>query len=468
LKQPPPRSQGLATIFPSRAMASAETAVAADDEQETSGFMTILRPAMVTILAAGTATLQARQLLITQTAQPLGPEGVTAATAGLATAFSVGSFVEFLLSPTYGKISERFGRKPLFLSFLIGPALMRTLCVMVKNPWLRIRVLWLDFALARVIGVQPTMAAAGTMISDVVPVKSQPAARAQLNAAQALGQIFGNYASGYWNARAGPQSTYVLTALIPIACFAVLGQTLRETHPELTKAASKPGSSAAPGAAAGAKKGGEEAKAKPKAGPFKTLLSDPECCLLALTIGGYEFMQWPPISTVSLLLMKERLGWGPLQAGRFSSAISSTVFVGSMLAARLIKQLGASTQVSLAHCCTSIAYLIWGTASTGQQMLLSLFPMILGAGAKPPLETRFVARAAHLGLGKAEAASVLQALGAAARIVAPQLFMRLYLSATSGSGKGRLPLGSPMLLVAAVAVLQEVFHRMSLNAQAAA
>jgi len=95
--------------------------------------MTILRPAMVTILAAGTATLQARQLLITQTAQPLGKEAVTAATAGLATAFSVGSFVEFLLSPTYGKISDRFGRKPLFLSFLIGPALMRTLCVLVKS-----------------------------------------------------------------------------------------------------------------------------------------------------------------------------------------------------------------------------------------------------------------------------------------------------------------------------------------------
>jgi len=313
------------------------------------------------------------------------------------------------------------------------------------------------------------------MISDAVPLKAQPGARAQLNAAQALGQIFGNYASGWWNARAGPQSTYVLTAMIPAACFAVLGQSLVETHPELKKAGPKPvmdgpaGQAApAPAPAAGSSGAAAPAKPKPKAGAFRTLLGDPECCLLALTIGGYEFMQWPPISTVSLLLMKERLGWGPLQAGRFSSAISSTVFVGSMLAARLIKQLGARTQVSLAHCCTSIAYLLWGTASTGQQMVLSLFPMILGAGAKPPLETRFVARAAHLGLGKGEAASVLQALGAAARIIAPQLFMKLYLSATSGSGKGRLPLGSPMLLVAIVAVLQEVFHRMSLSVQALA
>merc|ERR1712190_454383 len=110
--------------------------------------------------------------------------------------------------------------------------------------------------------------------------------------------------------------------------------------------------------------------------------SDPQCALLALAIGAYEFMQYPPISTVSILFMKERLGWGPLQAGRFASAISSTVFVGSMIAGRLIKKLGATTQVSLAHCCTSLAYFTWGTASSGKQMLLSLLPMILGAGAK--------------------------------------------------------------------------------------
>eukprot|EP00427_Karlodinium_veneficum_P003929 CAMPEP_0169171368 /NCGR_PEP_ID=MMETSP1015-20121227/62687_1 /TAXON_ID=342587 /ORGANISM="Karlodinium micrum, Strain CCMP2283" /LENGTH=157 /DNA_ID=CAMNT_0009244579 /DNA_START=18 /DNA_END=488 /DNA_ORIENTATION=- len=130
-------------------------------------FMNVLRPAMFTVMAAGTATLQARQMLIAQTAQPLGPETVAMATQGLATAFSVGSLVELFVSPIYGQISEKFGRKPLFCSFLVG--------------------------------LQPTLAVAQTMISDLIPVNEQPAARAQLQAIQSLGQIVGNYASGYLN-----------------------------------------------------------------------------------------------------------------------------------------------------------------------------------------------------------------------------------------------------------------------------
>eukprot|EP00404_Azadinium_spinosum_P034115 CAMPEP_0180663228 /NCGR_PEP_ID=MMETSP1037_2-20121125/59835_1 /TAXON_ID=632150 /ORGANISM="Azadinium spinosum, Strain 3D9" /LENGTH=431 /DNA_ID=CAMNT_0022690987 /DNA_START=68 /DNA_END=1364 /DNA_ORIENTATION=+ len=425
-------------------------AEAPSDDDRAGTLMTVLRPAMITILAAGTATLQARQLLIAQTAKPMGEAAVMSATAGLATAFSLGSFLEFLISPTYGKISDRFGRKPLFLSFLIGPALVRTLCVLITNPYLRIRTLWIDFALARVIGVQPTMAAA---------MAAQPAARAQLNAAQALGRSSGITRRVGGTHGPGPESTYVATAIIPAVCFGVLGTCLSETHPSKQKAVAP--------AAAKAASTGETVATKSKSGAFSTLLSDPECGFLALTIAGYEFIQWPPISTVSIIFMKERLGWGPLQAGRFASGISSTVFVGSMLAARLLKLLGATTQVTLAHCCTFVAYSLWGTASSGKQMMLSLLPMVFSAGAKPSLETRFMARAASLGLGKGEAASVLQALGAASRIVAPQLFMRLYLRATSGSGKGRMPMGSPMLLVAAMAVMQEVMHRASLSARGA-
>eukprot|EP00404_Azadinium_spinosum_P000177 CAMPEP_0180418144 /NCGR_PEP_ID=MMETSP1036_2-20121128/1410_1 /TAXON_ID=632150 /ORGANISM="Azadinium spinosum, Strain 3D9" /LENGTH=270 /DNA_ID=CAMNT_0022423221 /DNA_START=90 /DNA_END=900 /DNA_ORIENTATION=- len=265
-------------------------AEAPSDDDRAGTLMTVLRPAMITILAAGTATLQARQLLIAQTAKPMGEAAVMSATAGLATAFSLGSFLEFLISPTYGKISDRFGRKPLFLSFLIGPALVRTLCVLITNPYLRIRTLWIDFALARVIGVQPTMAAAGTMISDAVPVAAQPAARAQLNAAQALGQIIGNYASGWWNTRVDRDYTRGVLWSAWHLPFGDAPKQKKAVAPAAAKAAST----------------GETVATKSKSGAFSTLLSDPECGFLALTIAGYEFIQWPPISTVSIIFMKER------------------------------------------------------------------------------------------------------------------------------------------------------------------
>ncbi|CAJ1363533.1 unnamed protein product, partial [Effrenium voratum] len=115
-------------------------------------FMAVLRATAAAISCAGTATLQARQLLITQTAQPLGEEAVVQATSGLATAYSLGSVVEFFLSPVFGSLSERYGRKPMVLFLMIGPAIMRVLCATVTQPVARIRLLWLDFASARAVG----------------------------------------------------------------------------------------------------------------------------------------------------------------------------------------------------------------------------------------------------------------------------------------------------------------------------
>ena len=104
-------------------------------------FLLVLRATASAISCAGIATLQARQLLITQTATPLGEAAVIQATSGLATAYSLGSVAEFFLSPVFGRMSDRFGRKPIMLFFMVGPAIMRTLCALVEHPVTRIRLL---------------------------------------------------------------------------------------------------------------------------------------------------------------------------------------------------------------------------------------------------------------------------------------------------------------------------------------
>ncbi len=117
-----------------------------DDGQSQSQahFMRVLKFTAAAISCAGTATLQARQLLITQTAAPFGENALTQATSGLATAYSLGSVVEFFLSPTFGRLSDRFGRKPMMLFLMVGPALMRAMCALVKKPFFRIRLLTLS------------------------------------------------------------------------------------------------------------------------------------------------------------------------------------------------------------------------------------------------------------------------------------------------------------------------------------
>ena len=91
------------------------------------------------------------------------------------------------------------------------------------------------------------------------------------------------------------------------------------------------------------------------------------------------------------------------------------------------------------------------------------------------LLTRFVERAMQLGLSRGEALSkrrnlsherdhltcrreamgVMSAIGAVGRMIAPQLFTRLWLRAVAQKGQPRaLPLGAPMFAVALIAVIQ--------------
>lgn len=408
--------------------------------------MVSLRAIAAAISCAGTATLQARQLLITQTAAPFGESALTQATSGLATAYSLGSVVEFFLSPSFGRLSDRFGRKPVMLFLMIGPALMRALCAVVKEPFFRIRLLWLDFASARAIGIQPFMGMCGTMISDVYKADEQPGARSQLVAAQAFGSILGNYLSGWWNARAGPESTYLCTAGVPILTLLFGSFCLQETN--------------------NAKKNNHEiqgAKASNLAGSksYLGLLLDPECCLLAGALGLYEFMNYPPMNSVSILFMKERLNWGPLQAGRFASGHALAVFTGSLLAGRLIQVFG-KYYVSLTNVLTALAFFMWAKANNGWSLVASLLPLSFGTGGNAVLLTRFVERAVSLGWTRGEATGVVQAVGAVARMAAPQLFTRLWLRAVAQKGQSALPLGAPMLSVSVIALLQEILYRCSL------
>ena len=77
------------------------------------------------------------------------------------------------------------------------------------------------------------------------------------------------------------------------------------------------------------------------------------------------------------------------------------------------------------------------------------------AGGNAVLLTRFVERAVSLGWTRGEATGVVQAVGAVARMAAPQLFTRLWLRAVAQKGRsGALPLGAPMFSVSVIALLQ--------------
>eukprot|EP00439_Symbiodinium_sp_Y106_P076094 s563_g15.t1 len=423
-------------------------------------FLLALRATASAISCAGVATLQARQLLITQTASPLGEAAVVQATtavvqatSGLATAYSLGSVAEFFLSPVFGKMSDRFGRKPILLFFMIGPAIMRTLCALVEQPVARIRLLWLDFASARAVGIQPFLGMCGTMITDVFTVDQQPAARAQLAASQALGGILGNYLSGWWSLQAGPRSTYLCTAAAPLFSLAFAAACLPETNAEIKDG--RP-SRDVQGSCSVTTDGKTRSA-------YRTLLRDPESLLIGGALGLYEFLNYAPLNSVAILFMKERLNWGPLEAGRFASGHALAGFCASMLAKTLMQFFGKRLYVSITNLLTSVAYATWAVSKTGPSLIACLLPLSFsGTGGATVLVTRYMERAMQLGLSPGEAMGVRSAIGAVARMIAPQLFTRLWLRAAAQKGQPRaLPLGAPMLSVALIAIIQDLLHQSS-------
>lgn len=183
---------------------------------------------------------------------------------------------------------------------------------------------------------------------------------------QAFGSIIGNYLSGWWNGKAGPESTYLCTAAVPIMSLLFASVCLRETNKNIKQDVPI-----------------REATIKEKPSASKSylkLLSDPECCLLAGALGLYEFMNYPPLNSVSILFMKERFHWGPLEAGRFASGHALAVFSGSLLAGRLIQVFGKQLYVSLTNLLTAVAFLTWATASNGWSLVASLLPLSFGTG----------------------------------------------------------------------------------------
>ena len=165
---------------------------------------------------------------------------------------------------------------------------------------------------------------------------------------------------------AGPESTYLCTAAVPILTLLFGSVCLQETNSNAKRNTSEiqdaKGSDRPPGSKS-----------------YLALLLDPECCLLAGSLGLYEFMNYPPMNSVSILFMKERLKWGPLEAGRFASGHALAVFTGSMLSGRLFALFGKH-YVSMTNLLTSLAFLMWAKASNGWSLVASLLPLSLGTG----------------------------------------------------------------------------------------
>lgn len=124
---------------------------------------------------------------------PLGPYLATefdASPAQVGYLMSIFSLMQFLFAPFWGRLSDRFGRRPIILICLLGEGLSYILFAYARDLW----VLYLARVLAGLFGA--SIATASAYISDITPKEKRSKGMAIIGVAFGLGFVVGPFLSG--------------------------------------------------------------------------------------------------------------------------------------------------------------------------------------------------------------------------------------------------------------------------------
>lgn len=281
-------------------------------------------------------------------------------------AYSLGQFIG---APLWGKISDRYGRRPVLLLSLMGGALSYVMMTTADTIWL--------LGAARLFGglMAGNIAVAFAYVGDVVPEAGRPKAMGMLGAAFGLGFIFGPAIGGLVAGDApGPvefaRVAWISAAITMVAVIGVFIQLPESLTPERRAATRAAGGG--PGVA-------EVLRAKPAIGGL--------VLVVLLVIGSAAMME-----TTFALFADDRLGWSPRQVGLafgLIGVISATI--QGLGAAPLARRFGAEKVVLGGICAYALGLVGLALASGGVAVLAALAVTASGVGMFNPAFQTLVA-----------------------------------------------------------------------------
>ncbi len=281
-------------------------------------------------------------------------------------AYSLGQFIG---SPFWGKMSDRYGRRPVLLISLAGGVVSYLIMAQASNIWM--------LGAARLFGglMAGNIAVAFAYVGDVVPEAQRPKAMGLLGAAFGLGFIFGPAIGGLVAGDAPgavefARVAYVsaaITALAVIGVFIQLPESLTPERRAATKAA-----------------GGSPAIAT-------VLRAKPEVLgliLLGLLVIGSAAM----METTFALFADDRLGWTPRQVGMSFGLIGTiSAVLQAVGAAPLAKKFGAHRVALIGIASYAAGLTGLGLAVGGTAVLVALAVTAIGVGVFNPAFQTLVA-----------------------------------------------------------------------------
>ena len=345
--------------------------------------------------------------------------GATPVTVGLLVASF--SLMQLVFSPLWGRVSDRYGRKPVLVLSLVGTAVGSLVTGLAGS-------LWLLFAGRIIDGISgASVSVAQAAVTDVAEPEQRARLLGYLGAAFGLGFVAGP-AIGALAVLAGPELPFLLAAAIAAVNAVVAIRRLPETNPPAQRSLlADPSRAAAPG---------------------RRLAS---VDVLRLAAVGFLALVAFSAFEATFALLGER---------RFDLSESSTyvVFVGvglvlvlvqGALVHPVVKRLGELGALRAGLALDAAGLLLLAVARPRAVLVVALVLLVVGQGlVAPTLASLVAARARHDRRGSA--LGVQQSAGGLARVVGPTagglLFQHVGLSAPSLAGAA-LAAGAALLTV---------------------
>lgn len=234
----------------------------------------------------------------------------------LATVYSI---AQFLLAPLWGRLSDRWGRRPIILFTLGG--------LVLGYFWLTLADSLLALFLARAFtgAMASNNGVVSAYITDITSVEDRARGMGRVGAAHGLGFIVGPAIGGLF-AGADPvnpdlQLPFLIAAALSATAFVIAVVQVRETVTEETR----------------------EAAARGQRSPFRVFreaIGLPQLGLLLLLLTMTPFV-FSAVETTFVMWSERALGWGPLQNGQIYTFMGLVAAATQwFLVGRLTKRFG--------------------------------------------------------------------------------------------------------------------------------